>query len=114
MAAILKQIKQHDNPWKDAEMVKFKLHYGPNMDRTKPYVLPVNINGHRVELEFGKVHEVPRQYLGVINNARLQYVKDSPLARYEHAVGGQGRPQSEVYQNHSVVVDLPMYDVTEL
>jgi hypothetical protein len=84
------------------------------MDRTKDYVLPVTINGHRELLRFGQVHEVPKQYLQVIKNAVIEYIRNSPLDRYQHAVGGQGRPQSELLQQAHEKVSIPMYDVTEL
>ena len=109
-----KKFKKHENPWDTGELVKFKLHFGRYMDPTKPERLTVNINGFKEQLEFGKVHEVPKQYLNEIRNAYLAHISNSPLSRFEHAVGGQGRPQSEIYQNASEIVKVPMYDVTEL
>jgi hypothetical protein len=111
MAAIVKRIKQHDNPEKDANMVKFYLGYEQFQDRSKRYVLPVSINGYTRELEFGKEHEIPEPYVKLVENARIRYVRNSPLAKYEHAVGGQGRPQNELYHQASEMVDIPMYDV---
>ena len=111
MAAILKQVKQHDDPNKDANLVKFYLGYEQYQDRSKKHILRVRINGHLKELEFGKEHEVPESYLKLIEDARIRYVKDSPLKKYEHLAGGQGRPQSEILHDSSEYADIPMYDV---
>lgn len=106
-----KMIKQHDDPSKDANMVKFYLGYEQFQDRSKRHILKVRINGYLKELEFGKEHEVPEPYVRLIEDARIRYVKDSPLGKFEHAVGGQGRPQSEVLHSSVVYADIPMYDV---
>lgn len=111
MAAIIKRLKQHDDPSKDQPLVKFYLGYEQFQDRSKRHFLKVRINGYLKELEFGKEHEVPEPFVTEIENARIRYVKDSPLAKYEHAVGGQGRPQSEAMLPTVTYADIPMYDV---
>jgi hypothetical protein len=112
MAAIVKKIKEHDNPnHPDIPRVKFYLGYEQFQDRTKRHILKVRIGGHLQELEFGKEHEVPEPYLKVIENARIRYVKESPLRKYMNAAGGEGRPQSEILSDPNVYADIPMYDV---
>lgn len=107
-----KQVEEHENPNSgDYPTVKFYLGYEQFQDRSKRHVLRVRINGHLQELEFGKEHEVPEPYVKVIEDARIRYVKESPLGKYEHAVGGQGRPQSEIFQAPTIMADIPMYDV---
>lgn len=115
MAATVKKAKQYDNPMTDgSNRVKVHLGWGQYMDQSKREVLRLQINGYELNLEFGKTHEVPEAYVKLIENARIRYIKQSALNRYEHGVGGQGRPQSEVLENDAEYADIPMYNLVRL
>lgn len=92
-------------------MVKYHLGWGQYMDQTKPEFLKVRVNGYLYTLQFGKTAEVPENVLKMVENARISYIKNSPLSRYEHGIGGQGRPQSEAMQSASEMADIPMYNL---
>lgn len=109
-----KKIKAYPDPKQDCEMVKIRLGYEQHMDRTKRHVLPVSVNGYTYNIPFGETVTVPENIVKVIEDARIRYVKNSPLERYQHSVGGQGRPQSEVFNSESEMADLPMYDLVRL
>lgn len=115
MAAIVKKAKQYDNPMTNGEdRVKVHLGWSQYMDQSKREVLKLQINGYELGLEFGKTHEVPVSYVKVIEDARIRYIKQSALNRYEHGVGGQGRPQSEALENTAEYADIPMYNLVRL
>lgn len=109
-----KKVKSYPDPKDQSPMVKIRLGYEQHMDRTKPHVLPVSVNGYTYNIPFGKTVEVPENIVKVIENARIRYVKNSPLDRYQHSMGGQGRPQSEVLNSESEMADIPMYDLVRL
>ena len=110
-----KKIKSYPNPWTDGSpRVKYNLGWGQYMDQSKPEFLKVRINGYLCELEFGKSAEIPEAFVKEVENARIRYIKNSPLTRYEHAVGGEGRPQREAMQQSSEMADLPMYNLIRL
>jgi len=115
VAAIVKKPKQYDNPVTDgSDRVKVHLGWGQFMDQSKREVLKLQINGYELNLEFGKTHEVPKAYVSLIENARISYIKKSALNRFEHGVGGQGRPQSEILNDESEMDHIPMYNLVRL
>lgn len=109
-----KKIKQYPDPKDTSKMVKYHLGWGQYMDQNKREFLDVTVNGYPYHLEFGKTHEVPEDVLKVAEQARIRYVKNSPLSRFEHAVGGQGRPQSEAMHPSQEMADIPFYNVIRL
>lgn len=89
--AYQKRNKEHPEP--SGKMVKFYLERTQFMDRNKHYELPVNINGYAKSFAFGKRHEVPAEWVKVIQNARSAYVAKSALREFERT--GHARAQDE-------------------
>lgn len=109
-----KKIKAYPDPKDESPMVKIRLGYEQHMDRTKRHVLPVTVNNYTYNIPFGETVTVPENIVKVIEDARIRYVKNSPWDRFQHAVGGQGRPQSDVLSSETEMADLPMYDLVRL
>lgn len=80
-------------PEPGGKMVKFYLQHTQYMDPSKTYVLPVNVNGYKRVLEFGKSHELPEEWVQVVEQARSAYIAKSSLREFERT--GNARPQEE-------------------
>lgn len=115
MASTVKKVKQYDNPWTNGEpRVKVHLGWGQYMDQTKREILKLRINDYECNLEFGKTAEIPVSFAKLVDDARIRYIKQSALNRFEHGVGGQGRSQSDILNDESEYADIPMYNMIRL
>ncbi len=106
-----KKIKSYPDPKDESPMTKYYLGWGQYQDQSKQEFLRARINGYLYELEFGKLTMVPENIIKLIENARIRYVKNSSLSRYEHGVGGTGRPQGEIMHPSVEMADIPMYNL---
>ena len=100
--------KQYPDPKDESPMVKYHLGWGQYMDQSKDEFLKTRINGYLYTLQFGKTTEVPENIVKLLEDARIRYIKDSPLRRFERT--GEARPQGELMHNASEYADIPMYN----
>lgn len=107
-----KEIKHYPDP-REEEMVEFYLERQQFMDPAKRYSVPINLNGYEFEAEFGKRQKLPRSVVNVLKEARSAVHTMPNTRRVETALGGEGRPQSELLNNQAELRYINDYNVVE-
>jgi len=111
MAAIVKRVKEYDNPEKSGQLVEFYLGYQNGMERGKQYSTTITVNGYPFTAYFGRTNILPKDVVRVLQNSKSAMHPTPNVGRIDTAIGGQGRPQNEIMQSVSQDQYIPDYEI---